>query len=349
MAVLFHDGLDHYGTGNIPNSLVQAGGFVASGYSIPTVTIPLQTTYARYSAAVNGSVASLGAMLITSNVANSIWIKRAISSWVDRLVVGFAIQLNATPVLGEVQVFEFNASAQVSILPDMRVKAFNKITTYKLEVGVYYFFEVQVDKDGNGSLWISNTPVTDATALDPIIIDWHIMGKVPGTATSGLIYVDDIYVLDGSGTTHTSRLGRTNSILRIPTATVEAGFSVSSGSALNHTYVAKSVYSGDTSYVKTNKAFRDLYGNNTPMKSTKSIKAVSVITSARREDADDFRIIPILKSGETVTDGIEYPLTQYNYIGIFQTYDFDPATGAEWLYPALLAASWGQRLKVPVF
>lgn len=347
MAVLFHDGLDHYGTGNIPNSLVQAGGFVASGYSIPTVTIPLQTTYARYSAAFNGAVASCGASLPSTNVADSIWIKRAVPSWIDKIVVGFAIQPNGAPP-SEVQVFEFNATAQVSILPDMRVKAFNKITTYKLEVGVYYFFEVQVDKAGNGSLWVSNMQVGDATGLDPVITGWHIMAKSVFVSTN-LIYVDDIYVLDGSGTTHTSRLGRTNSILRIPTATVEAGFSVSSGSALNHTYVAKSVYSGDTSYVKTNKAFRDLYGNSAAMKSTKSIKAVSIITSARREDADDFRIIPILKSGETVTDGIEYPLTQYNYIGIFQTYDFDPATGAEWLYPALLAASWGQRLKVPVF
>lgn len=348
MAVLFHDGLDHYGTGNIPNTLAQAGGFVASGYAIPTVTIPLQTTYARYSAAVNGAVASLGAMLTTSSVVNSIWIKRAVPDWVEKLVVGFALQPNAAPPT-ETQVFEFNATAQVSILPDMRVKAFNKITTYKLEVGVYYFFEVQVDKDGNGSIWVSNTAVTDATGLDPVITDWHIMAKVASNPVTNIVYVDDIYVLDGSGTTHTSRLGRTNSILRIPTATVEAGFSVSSGSALNHTYVAKSVYSGDTSYVKANKAFRDLYGNSAAMKSTKSIKAVSIITSARREDADDFRITQILKSGETVADGIEYPLTQYNYIGIFQTYDFDPATGAEWLYPALLAASWGQRLKVPVF
>lgn len=353
MAVLFHDGFDHYGAGGVPGALAQYGGFVASGYDSVTQSVTLHESFARYSAIVSGAAASCGASFITgsaipANNNNPIWFRRAVPEWQDKLVFGFAVRFNVIPSV-DVQILELNPDLQITIQPNMKVKVFNKLASYNFEVGVYYFFEIQIDTEGNGTFWVSNMQAAEATGLSPEVTHWHLMAKVASVSIANVINVDDVYVLDGSGTTHTSRLGRTNSILRIPTATVEAGFSVSSGSALNHTYVAKSVPSGDTSYVKTNKAFRDLYGNSAAMKSTKSIKAVSIITSARREDADDFRIIPILKSGETVTDGVEYPLTQYNYIGIFQTYDFDPATGAEWLYPALLAASWGQRLKVPVF
>lgn len=352
MAVLFHDGLDHYGAGAIPNSLVQSGGFVASGYSIPTQTITLQESYARYTAAISGSAISLGASFLTgapngANNNNPIWIKRAVPTWQDKLVFGFALRLNVIPSI-DVQVLELNPDLQITIQPNLKVKVFNKLADYKLEVGVYYFFEIQIDTAGNGTFWISNNQVAGATGLSAVVVDWHLMAKVASVSIANVINVDDIYLLDGSGTTNTSRLGRTNSILRIPTVTVEAGFSVSSGSALNNTYVNKTTPTGDTSYVKSNKAVRDLYGNAAPMLTDKPIKAVTVITNVRREDADDFKVIPLMKSGATVKDGAEYSLTQYNYTGIFQVYEADPATNAAWLYPALLAASWGQRLKPPV-
>jgi hypothetical protein len=99
--------------------------------------------------------------------------------------------------------------------------------------------------------------------------------------------------------------------------------------------------------VKSNKAVRDLYNNSTPLLTTKSIKAVSIITSGRREAGDDFKIIPVVKSGSTVKDGAEYSLTQYNYTGNSQVFETDPATNVSWLAAGLLAANWGQRLKVP--
>lgn len=352
MAILFHDGFDHYGAGNIANSLVQAGGFVASGYSIPTQTISLQETYARYPASRTGGALSCGASFTTgannaANGNNPIWIKRVMPAWVDKLVFGFAFRLNVVPST-EVQILELNAALQIFVLPDLSVRVFNKLADYKLETGVYYFFEIQIDKAGNGTLWISNSQVATATGLDITVPAWHLMAKVPSVSVANIVNFDDIYVLDGSGTQNTSRLGRTNSILRVPTATVEAGFSVSSGTALNHTYVNKVSPLGDSSYVKSNKAVRDLYGNNTAILSSKPIRAVSLITSARREDGDDFRIIPVVKSGSTVKDGAEYSLTQYNYTGNSQVFETDPATNARWLSAGLAAANFGQRVKVPV-
>lgn len=352
MAVLFHDGFDHYGAGNIPNSVAQAGGFVASGYSIPTQTISLQESYARYTAARTGAAVSLGASFMTgapngANNNNPIWIQRAIPTWQSKLVVGFACRVNVLPST-ETQIFELNSALQIFVQPDMSVKVFNKLADYKLEVGIYYFFELQIDTAGNSTLWISNSQVANATGVNAVVTSWHLMARVPSVSVTNIVNFDDVYVLDGSGTTNTSRLGRTNSILRIPTATVEAGFSVSSGAALNHTYVNKISPLGDSSYVKSNKAVRDLYSNNTPMLSTKPIKAVSIITSARREDVDDFKIIPVVKSGSATKDGAEYSLTQYNYTGNSQVFEADPATNARWLAAGLLAASWGQRLKVPV-
>lgn len=347
MAILFHDGFDHYGAGNIANSLAQVGGFVASGYSIPTQTISLQESYARYTTARTGAPLSCGAMLPTSAVANAIWIQRAVpQTWATRLVFGFALRFSTT-IPYEVQVLELNADLQITILPDLTVKVFGQPTLYKLEPNIYYFLEIQIDKAGKATLWVSNTQVATATGKNATVTAWHLMAKC-ASAYSNLVSVDDVYLLDGSGTQNTSRLGRTNSVIRVPTATVEAGFSVSSGSALNHTYVNKISPLGDSSYVKSNKAVRDLYSNNTPMLGTKPIFAVSVIVSARREDGDDFKVIPIVKSGSTVKDGAEYGLTQYNYTGISHVYETDPATNARWLAAGLLAANWGQRLKVPV-
>lgn len=347
MAVLFHDGLDHYGAGNIPNSLAQVGGFVASGYSIPTQTISLQETYARYTAARTGSPLSCGASLNSSNVANQIWIQRAVPTWATRLVFGFAFRVNAAPTT-ETQILELNSTLQLMIQADLKVKVFGATANYTVELGVYYFGEIQIDTAGNATLWISNTQVATATGRNATVTSWHLMAKNTSAVQANLINVDDIYVLDGSGTQNTSRLGRTNSVIRIPTATVEAGFSVSSGAALNHTYVNKISPLGDSSYVKSNKAVRDLYGNNAAMLTAKPIRAISIITSARREDVDDFRIIPVVKSGSATKEGAEYTLTQYNYTGNSQVFETDPATNALWLSAGLLAASWGQRLKVPV-
>jgi hypothetical protein len=347
MAVLFHDGLDHYGTGNISNSLAQAGGFVASGYSIPTQTISLQTTYARYAAARTGAAQSCGASLSTSNAANQIWIQRAVPVWSTRLVFGFAFKVNAAPA-SETQILELNAELQLFVLPDLTVRMFGAVQQYKLELGVYYFAEVQIAKDGSAEFWISNTKVAARTGVLATVTSLHVMAKNTTAAQSGWMYVDDFYMLDGSGTTNTSRLGRTNSILRIPTATVEAGFSVSSGSNANHTYVASISPVGDASYVKANKDLQDLYSNPTALLSALSIKAVSVITSSRREDGDDQKVYPVMKSGTVAKDGLPYSQTQYNYTGNFQVFETDPATNARWLRAAVSAASWGQRLKIPV-
>lgn len=347
MAVLFHDGLDQYGTGNVSNSLAQVGGFVASGYTIPTQTISLQTSYARYSAARTGAAQSCGASLSTSNAANQIWIQRAVPAWATRLVFGFAFKINAAPS-SETQILELNSGLQLFVLPDLTVRIYGAVQEYKLELGVYYFGELQISADGSSELWVSNTKVTARSGVLATVTQFHVMAKNTTAAQGNWINVDDFYLLDGSGTTNTSRLGRTNSVLRIPTATVEAGFSVSSGSNANHTYVASVSPLGDSSYVKANKDLQDLYRNATAISSAREIKAVSVITSSRREDGDDQKVYPVMKSGTVAKDGLPYSQTQYNYTGNFQVFETDPATNARWLRAAVSAASWGQRLKIPV-
>lgn len=346
MAVLFHDGLDHYGTGNIANSLAQAGGFVASGYSIPTQTISLQTTFARYTVGRTGAAQSCGASLSTSNAANQIWIQRAVPAWSTRLVFGFAFKVNSVPG-SETQILDLNTGLQLFVLPDLTVRMYGAVQDYKLEIGVYYFAEVLIAADGTSELWISNTKVAARSGVLATVTMLHVMAKNTTAAQSNWLNVDDFYLLDGSGTTNTSRLGRTNSVLRIPTATVEAGFSVSSGTNPNHTYVAAVSPLGDSSYVKANKDLQDLYRNAAALLSTRQIKAVSIITSSRREDGEDQKVYPVMKSGTVAKDGLPYSQTQYNYTGNFQVFETDPATNARWLSAAVSAASWGQRLKVP--
>lgn len=351
MAILFHDGFDHYGAGAISGTVSQAGGFVASGYEQLTQSVTLNESFSRYTAAKTGSAVSLGASFLTGarNTANSndpIWIKRAIPVWQDLLVVGFGCRVNVKPST-DTEIFEMNSALNITVLPDMSVKVFNKLADYKLEVGVYYFFEIQIDEAGNGTLWISQNQVAEATGLDTAFTHWHLMARVPNTSVSNIVNFDDVYLLDGSGETNTSRLGRTNSIIRIPTATVEAGFSVSSGTALNHTYVNKLTPMGDTSYVKESKSVRDLYGNNTAVQTTKEIMAVSIITNSRRDEFDNFKIRPIMKSGDSEAEGAEYPLVTYNYTGNSQVFEVDPATDLKWTVAGLQAASWGQKLWAP--
>lgn len=345
MAILFHDGLDHYGAGGVNGTALQVGGYAASGYETMTQSVTLNESFARYTTGRTGSAVSMGAMLVTANANSGVWIKRQVQEWTDRLVFGFAVRFSVTGQ-PEVQIFEFNTDLQISVLPDLQIKVFGKPCGFKLEPNIYYFFEIQIDTEGNGELWISENLVATATGLNTTVTTWHVMAKC-ASAVSGLVCVDDIYILDGSGDTNTSRLGRTNSIIRIPTATVEAGFSRSSGAALNHTYVSKITPMGDTSYVKESKAARDLYGNNTAVQTTKEIKAVSVLTSSRRDEFDNFTITPIMKSGDAEAEGVEYPLVTYNYTGNSQVFEVDPATDLKWTVAGLQAASWGQKLWAP--
>jgi hypothetical protein len=325
------------------------GGFVSAGYEVPSIAINVGTNYAKVSSALSGASASHG-LALTSSLTDQTWVKRLINSWVSRIVVGFALKLTVVPnaTLG-LQVFEIAPNRAIVILPDLYVQAFGVKTNFQVEVGVWYFIEVRFDALGKLGLWIANNKVAEFD-IDPAtqIQYMHIMAKALGTAgaQSAILHVDDLYILDGSGTVHTDRLGRTNSILRIPTANVESGFTSYSGTVPNYDAINETYSLGDSDYVYANTAVQDLYSTATLLNTQKEIKAVSIITTSRKEEPDPLTVAPILKSGATQVDGTGYNLRASVYTTNSQTFEVDPATSQIWTKAAVEAVQWGQKIIV---
>jgi hypothetical protein len=57
------------------------------------------------------------------------------------------------------------------------VKVFGATADYQLELGIYYFGEIQIDTAGAATLWISNTQVATATGRNATVTTWHLMAK----------------------------------------------------------------------------------------------------------------------------------------------------------------------------
>lgn len=343
MAILFHDGLDHYGSAT-GTTWATNGGFMAAGYKAPSYSIPLATTYAKITAAQSGSAISLGASLNSSPTIGYTWIKRDIPTWEGKIVAGYAFKLNAVPA-SLLRIFEFAPGVDVVIEPDLYVRACGLKTKYQLETGVWYFLEVQMDSAGLCKVWMANNKVAEFNFGKPVEVTFmHIMAAVPnGVAVqNNILYVDDIYVLDGSGELNTSRLGRSNTVMRLPTATQVAGFTPNTGT--NHAAVDDTTPDGDSTFVSTNvENAKDLYTNLAGTLTTqKKIHALSVILTARKEEPDPVYLKAVVKSGDVEAVSEQFDFKASVYSTVQQIFETDPATLAPWEKAAALSAAWGQ-------
>lgn len=155
--------------------------------------------------------------------------------------------------------------------------------------------------------------------------------------------VESFILIDGSGDVNNTRMGKLGVSAVRPNVTHEQGFSPV-GAATNHGCVANNDASFETNYVKaSDTGAQDLYGTSVAI-NTIDVKAVTLLTTARRSEADYLELHPVLKQGEDVTVYPHFDLKASEWKTARNTLQKNPATGLPWTPADVQSLQWGQRI-----
>lgn len=155
--------------------------------------------------------------------------------------------------------------------------------------------------------------------------------------------VESFILIDGSGDVNNTRLGKAGVTAIRPTVTVEQGFSPV-GATSNHGAVADNDPSFETTFVQANKTgAQDIYGTTSTI-SVPDVKSVTLLTTARRAEADYMELHPVLRqNGEDIV----YPHTELKsaeWRTSRYTLQKNPVTGLPWTHTDVQDLQWGQRI-----
>lgn len=352
MAILFHDGFDHYTSANTTWG-VSGGQFVSAGYALTTAySITVSSVAARISAAVSGAAASNGVSFTSESISLAkTFLRRSVKGWASKIIMGFAARLNAIPAHANgLHIFKLGQDIDLVLRKDLNVQICGKNTKYQIEVGVWYFYEIQYDTaTGNVTLWVSNNKAIEfPLTLSAPIEEFHLHASHEDTTTvsnqTDIVFMDDLYVVDGSGQT-TNRLGKSNSVLRTPTVNVATSFVAYPVGKTNYGSVTEIYSNGDTDYVRSDvEGAVDVYSNPNSFNVPQDIKAVSIVLSARKEEQDSLGVSEIMRVNGTDYVGQINALRSSVYSTAFGVFELNPNTGQPWAKSEVIASAWGQKL-----
>lgn len=347
--LLQHDGMDTYGTqilGTATNTSSQQ--FTSGGYVLPTQVITCNTAYGK-------NAGSLGAG-ITTTAADAVGIRKAIraesnntgAAWspTNRLVLGFYVRFPTT-LSGSLQ-FASMGGVSLSIGSDWYIYVDGVQSTYALEQNIWNFVEMVFELSTNKfQLWMTGNMAYEKTVTSPVFDFWEIRSRlISGSGTGVQVHVDDIYLLDGSGTRNNQRLGKCSTFTRYPTADSEIALTPATGST-NFNQVSQPFSDLDSTFVYGNVAgLQDLYTSTTaiPALDAGSIKAITIVPSARMLEPDSLSVTAVIKSGTTSAVGYRMKIKAATYTAEKHIFETDPATSADWTLSSAQALKFGVRL-----
>lgn len=224
----------------------------------------------------------------------------------QKVVVGFAFRFAAlTPNGSYMATFSDNTSSRLIINSDWSISIGNARTEANVLVSnVFSYIEVEIDyATGEFSLYINNLHIINGTMT--FSGEKAIWLGCSG-ASLNLIYFDDIYILDDTGTTHNQRLGPVRAV-RVPfNATTEANFTPF-GAADNITAINKD--SPDTSTFNRSPAANNVGDyfklDTSVLPSDRPIIAVQQSAMYRKTDIGERALKLVAKEG---VDRKEHPL-----------------------------------------
>lgn len=297
-------------------------------------------------------------------------------NWVDQVTVGFAYfptsansNFNGDPVfrigdgaMGQVGFYFYGSANSSNVRLDTRPGTFGNSTYTGGESKVYAnavlmntwnYVEVQLDLvSGKARLWCNNRLVLECSLSDmPNGVrrtDANALRYVFGTATSSggnttVFAIDDLYVVDGSGTTNNVRLGNCQIITRRPERDVQADFMRDKGDS-NASQVDDVISDGDESFVyASEQGSTDLYANDEAVPDY-PVHAVQVSVNARRTGGDSRGIAPFIQSGTSTRVGNNVRLHLLEYQTGATVFEVDPQTEARWTKEGVEAMHFGMML-----
>lgn len=323
MSVKFCDGFDHYTDIGVKGTALQAY-LGAAGYVVRNAS---DTTFSMVEGRRTGAKALKFTVAANSSINASL-------SW------GFTTSQNLV-------VFGFALKAGLSRMRICRIENIVDIdwdaTTGKIRVGeqlgvnplilnAWYYFEIEIDKTANTvKIYANNelqlTVPPSSAPTTQYTISWGQTGTAPNAGEQTL---DDLYVLDGSGSYNNARLTPVEVTSRMPTADVSTQWEVvNATSSTPHYQIVSQLSPGGEGkpYLQSNTAgATDMFRSNVALPTANQIFAVSVIAYARKGDLDDRKLGLVVNTEGGTPSEIQVPLTEgYKYYQA--TYEQAPGGG----------------------
>ncbi len=250
---------------------------------------------------------------------------------------GVRITLNAT---GQLSVYSTGASTQLL-----------GTTSLSLVPGVWFYIEMGVNTHAstgtvtihvNGALAL-NLSGKDTQGSKPNA--WHDVFRLwPHTSSGPDIYFDDIYILDGSGSSQNSRLGPQRVTTILPDGDSVASDDLWDRSAGSDGYalVDEGMELDTSDYVHTNVAEKQMFTYGALSASVNGVNGVAIITDVDM-DSGTMDLTPVIRSNSVDTDGTLIGVVSGGYVTHTYIAGQDPYGGSpqDWDVSAVNAAEFG--------
>lgn len=212
--------------------------------------------------------------------------------------------------------------------------------------GVWHYVEIRVEISNSGSvlLRIDGDDEIDLTGV-PLDVSGNsyansVMFRRPSKWDKGYA-IDDVYILDGTGTSNNNLLGDMQVITLVPEAagdstewTASSGDNWSAVLGDNNRYVLSDYYGDKDLY-----NFSDMTGT-----SINNIAGVVVNVYPKSTDGSTKYINAVAKSGTTEANATHQAFTSTDYVGLQYVFETDPDTDEAWTVSGVNAAQFGITL-----
>lgn len=274
-------------------------------------------------------------------------------------VIGFAFQnVNMTQTTAT-QILELrdgtNVQVDLRFNPATQLLQVNRGATVLgtgsklIKPGVWYYIELKVKVDSStGTVDLKVNTIADITlssqntqqsgSAQANNVSWR------GTNQQGRYRIDDVYILDGAGSTNNNFLGDMKvESLRPSAEGSNSGWDVVPTGTAN--FEAVQTF-GDSRYIETNTVNdKDTYVFNNLLKIDSSIAGVQVCVWARNTDSVQHTIKSVTRRSNTDYDAsAAQTVTDTGFNPLYFIMEQDPSTTATWTVSGVNEAEYGVKL-----
>lgn len=280
----FCDGFDHYAADGTTGTTIQTY-LEAAGY---TVRNALATTFSIVAGRRSGAHAL--AFTVAANSTTNASISWSFTNSSTYACFGFAMYATGSRMricrIENVLDLEWDTTTG-------KVKVGSNLGATPLILSAWYYFEVEIDSSAKtAKIWANNelqltVDLSAVTIPSVLTITWGQSGTI---ANAGVQWLDDFYVIDGSGSRNNARLQPIEITTRAPSADVTKEWYIVNSAKANHWEIVSqlSPAASGAPYLQSNVAgATDMYRSNAALPTSNTIFAVSVLAFARKGDLDN--------------------------------------------------------------
>ena len=205
----------------------------------------------------------------------------------------------------------------------------------KIQCGASGTYEIRVD----GISVLSGTGVTRNG-----VYSYHDGFALVGSNNNLIVYYDDLYFLDASGTANNTFLGNVRAITLRPSASGDlTQFTPDSGT--NYARVNEAICGDDSNYVESATTTQsDLYNYADSVSIPADIKGIQINTDVRETDVTNWILQNLCKSGGTSNNSANITVATTSYVTRSSILETDPNTSNAWTVTSVNAAQFGIKV-----